>query len=431
MNPPNILYIHSHDTGRFVQPYGHAVHTPRIQQLAEQGVLFRQAFCANPTCSPSRACLLTGQYAHANGMLGLAHRGFRLDNYERHIVHTLRQAGYTSALSGIQHVAAGKDGWRTIGYDTCLGSPKDAEVKARDWILGTHDKPFFLSVGFQETHREFQEPHPEDSPAYCAPAPLLPDTTETRLDMARFKSSARVLDHKIGVVLDALADAGLAENTLVICTTDHGIAFPRMKCNLTDGGIGVMLMLRGPGSAFSGGKVHDSLVSQVDLFPTICDWLGIERPAWLQGVSLMPMLRGEVSKVRDEIFAEVNFHAAYEPQRCVRTERFKYIRRYDERTRPVLPNCDDSPSKDTWMRHGWAERPPDPEALYDLVFDPSENSNLAAHPDYRDVLADLRTHLSRWMQETDDPLLHGPVPRPKESRVNNPDGISPRETDFI
>src|SRR5512142_997240 len=89
MPQPNILYIHSHDTGRYTQPYGHAVPTPNIQRLAEEGMLFRQAYCAAPTCSPSRAALLTGQSPHNNGMLGLAHRGFALYDYGHHIVHTL------------------------------------------------------------------------------------------------------------------------------------------------------------------------------------------------------------------------------------------------------------------------------------------------------------------------------------------------------
>lgn len=80
MNKPNILYIHSHDTGRRIQPYGHAIATPSLQQLAEEGVLFRQNFCVNPTCSPSRAALLTGNYPHENGMTGLAHRGWSLNN---------------------------------------------------------------------------------------------------------------------------------------------------------------------------------------------------------------------------------------------------------------------------------------------------------------------------------------------------------------
>ena len=78
---PNILYLHSHDTGRFIQPYGHQVPTPNIQRLADQGLLFRKAFCAAPTCSGSRSALLTGQYPHTNGMMGLAHRGFELYDY--------------------------------------------------------------------------------------------------------------------------------------------------------------------------------------------------------------------------------------------------------------------------------------------------------------------------------------------------------------
>ena len=94
---PNILYLHSHDTGRYIQPYGEAVPMPNLQALADQGVLFRKAFCAAPTCSASRACLLTGQYGQTNGMLGLAHRGWSLRDYSHHIVHTLRKVGYTGA----------------------------------------------------------------------------------------------------------------------------------------------------------------------------------------------------------------------------------------------------------------------------------------------------------------------------------------------
>src|SRR5210317_215070 len=94
MTRPNILYIHSHDTGRYIQPYGHAIATPNLQKLAEEGFLFRQNFCINPTCSPSRAALLTGSYPHENGMTGLAHRGFSLHDYSQHLVHTLRVAGY-------------------------------------------------------------------------------------------------------------------------------------------------------------------------------------------------------------------------------------------------------------------------------------------------------------------------------------------------
>ncbi|MBN1641048.1 MAG: sulfatase [Anaerolineae bacterium] len=422
---PNILYIHTHDIGRYVQPYGYAVPTPHIQALAEEGVLFRQAFCANPTCSASRAALLTGMYPHNNGMTGLAHRGWSLNDYGQHILHTLRGAGYETALAGVQHVAHGPDAWQRIGYDRWLGS-EDAQAHAAAYLESAPREPFFLSVGFSDTHREFGPLSDAADPRYCRPPEPLPDTPETREDMAHFMTSARDVDAKMGTVLAALKHAGLAENTLVICTTDHGIAFPRMKCTLTDSGTHIMLILRGPGG-FEGGRVVNSLVSHIDLFPTLCDLLEIEPPAWLQGVSLMPLIRDEATDVRNEVFTEVNYHAAYEPMRAIRTARWKYIRRYDDRSGPVLPNCDDSPSKSLWLDHGWAEMAPDPEALFDLVFDPHEAHNLIGDPRAQAVLEDLRARLDAWMHATGDPLLAGRIPAPPGAVVNDPDGLSPRE----
>jgi len=423
---PNIVYIHSHDTGRYIQPYGHAIATPNLQRLAEQGVLFRQAFCGNPTCSPSRACLLTGQSAHSNGMVGLAHRGFRLKDYGHHILHTLRKAGYTSVLAGHQHIAVGEDAWQTIGYDRCFAGRADAHERASEFLDSAPEQPFFLTVGFSETHREFPEAHPDDDARYCLPPLPLPDTPDTREDMARFKACARILDRKMGTVFDALDRNGLSDHTLVICTTDHGIAFPRMKCNLADSGIGVMLIMRGPGG-FTGGKVIDDLVSQTDIFPTVCDLLGVERPTWLEGVSFLPRVSGADEPARDCVFAEVNYHAAYEPKRCARTARWKYIRRFDARTSPVLPNCDDSLSKTLWMTNGWCEIPPVDEALYDLVFDPGETNNVAGDVRHSAALEEMRARLNHWMAETDDPLLHGSVPAPDGAVVNDPDGVSPRD----
>ena len=428
MNHPNILYIHSHDTGRYVQPYGHAIPTPNIQRLAEQGVLFRQAFCAGPTCSPSRASLLTGQCAHSSGVIGLAHRGFSLKDYKQHILHTLRKVGYHSALSGVQHIARNAE---IIGYDQVLTAQGGkAASTAVDFLSDAPPQPFFLSVGFGVTHRKFPEPGPAEDARYCLPPAPLPDTPETRRDMAAFKASARILDRNIGDVLEALDKNSLAEDTLVICTTDHGIAFPGMKCNLTDHGIGVMLVMRGPGG-FSGGQVCDAMVSHIDIFPTICDLLEIEPPQWLQGNSMMPLIRGEADEINDEIFSEVTYHAAYEPQRAVRTCRWKYIRRFDERQGPVLPNCDDSTSKDVWLRHGWRERTVPQEQLYDLIFDRNETCNLVADAAMTEVLDEMRARLERWMCATDDPLLKGPVPAPSGARFNDPDGLSPSEEPLV
>lgn len=423
MKQPNILYLHSHDTGRYIQPYGYGIATPNLQKLAEEGVLFRQAFCASPTCSPSRAALLTGAFPHANGMLGLAHFGFGLNDYSQHILHTLRAAGYTSVLAGEQHIA--KDPMR-IGFDQVFAGPTPAEERAAQFFANAPAQPFFLDIGFNETHRVYPEPSSAENPNYVRPPAPIPDTPATRRDMAGFARSARILDEKMGRVLAALAENGLAENTLVICTTDHGLAFPAMKCNLTDHGTGIMLIMRCP-ALFKGGRAIDALASQVDLFPTICDLLGLQLPAWLQGQSLAPLLRGEQENVRSAVFSEINFHVSYEPQRALRTTRWKYIRRFDERVRPVMPNCDDSPSKELWMSNGWRERPVALEKLYDLLFDPNEACNVAHDPAYTSILTEMRAQMYIWMQETDDPLLRGPLQWPEGFPRLDPDQTSPSE----
>ncbi len=432
----NVVYVHSHDTGRYVQPYGYDIPTPNIQRLAEEGVLFRQAFCAAPTCSPSRACLLTGQTAHSCGQLGLANRGFNLRDTDKHIVQTLKQQGYRSALFGIQHLHSDA---RLLGYDLIVetnsqGDGYDGAARTQDavdFLASRPDQPFFMTVGYFETHRVFPEPGWQEDARYTRPPAPLPDTPETREDMAAFQASARILDENIGRVLDALDENGLAENTLVICTTDHGLAFPGMKCTLTDHGMGVLLILRGPGG-FSGGKVIDAMVSQIDLYPTVCELAGIDAPEWLQGKSMVPLVQDNdegSAEINEAIFGEVNYHAAYQPQRAVRTSRWKYIRHYGERLKTALPNIDGGPSKSLLMANGLAERKIDREQLYDLIFDPNESNNLAADPAHSGVLAEMQATLNRWMMDTDDPLLFGVVPAPEGAIVNHPDDPDPGAID--
>lgn len=426
MLPPNILYIHSHDTGRYVQPYGYQVPTPNIQMLADQGVLFRQAFCAAPTCSGSRASLLTGLYCHNNGMFGLAHRGWKLNDYSQHWVHTLREAGYRSILIGEQHISLHPE---EIGYDEVVPisvDEKHAHVVAPLTVKALREapaEPWFMSVGFWETHRKFGDPTSVRDTLYSLPPANLPDTLVTRRDMAAFKASARSLDQGIGAVLHALHDYGLVDNTLVICTTDHGVAFPGAKATLFDRGIGVMMIIRGPG--FTGGKVIDAPVSHLDVYPTLCDLSGAPRPDWLQGTSLMPLVRGETDSLHDAIFAETTYHAAYQPHRAIRTERWKYIRRFDEYPHPVLANCDDSDTKDLLVKAGWGKQVVPEEQLYDLVLDPQERNNVAADPARADVVAEMRERLEKWMRETEDPLLDGPIDPPAGAIYNEQEQVSP------
>lgn len=155
----------------------------------------------------------------------------------------------------------------------------------------------------------------------------------------------------------------------------------------------MLLIVRGPGG-FTGGRVVNGLVSQVDVFPTLCEMAGVETPDFVQGRSLMPLVRGEARSIHDAVFTELTYHAAYEPQRAVRTDRFKYIRRFDEEhPGAVLANVDDSPTKDVLAELGWFDRPPDAEQLYDLVADPYEMRNLVGEAAGAPVLDDLR---GRW-----------------------------------
>lgn len=432
----NVLYLHTHDTGRVVSPYGYAVDTPRIQEFCESEgtVLFERAYCASPTCSPSRSALLTGTYPHQNGMLGLAQRGFGLDG-SRHLARLLSNAGFTSVLCGVQHEV----GYYTdhqlapeaLGYDEDITTDasgyaeKDLVVWDRrnaealvSWLESYDgDRPFFVSFGQHATHRAWPDAEP-GAADYARPPVNVPNTPLTRADFACYQASVRMADANVGLVLDALRRSGRADDTIVLLTTDHGLAYPFEKCTLTDGGTGVLLALRVPGSR-AGSRVFDGLVSHVDVMPTLLDLLGLELPSHLEGVSHAGIFRGEKDPGDDAVFSEINFHTSYEPARAVRTERYSYVRYFDETwPRQNLSNVDGSTVKNLYLERGLAERPKPLEQLYDLTYDAFETDNVAGDPRYAEVLEDMRARLSDFMARTGDPLLEGPIEVRPEWKVN-------------
>ena len=199
--------------------------------------------------------------------------------------------------------------------------------------------------------------------------------------MADYCYAVEIVDRCTGMILNTLRETGQLENTVLIVTTDHGIAWPFMKCTLYDTGIGVSLIMRIPGMEY---KQHatDCLASQVDIFPTLCDLLGIGKPDWLQGTSLVPVLQENLS-VRSSIFAEVNYHSSYEPMRCIRTDRYKLIVRFDDYLGIIATNIDPSMSKDALCRAGYMSWNHAREELYDLDIDPVERVNLIYSRDYQ------------------------------------------------
>lgn len=425
---PNIVLFITHDTGRHLGCYGADVETPHLNRLAEQGVLFTQAYCTAPQCSPSRGSLITGRYPHRHGLIGLAHRGFRLRPGVPLLPQLLAQAGYSTHLFGIQHETdrqrSSELGYQTVHpvRDNTCDHLASAVV---DFLSSNPPQPFFLSIGSFETHRPYPQASPPP-PGLRLP-PYLPDAPEVRQDIADLQESVRRVDQAVGRVVAALQKAHLWENTLFLYTTDHGIAFPGAKATLFDPGIEIALLLHGAG--FAGGKRIEAMVSNIDVLPTLCELADVPTPGDLDGKSLVPLVQGKVRQLHPHLYVEQTYHAAYDPVRGVRTEQFKYIRSFARRPFWLPPNVDNGYTKD-WYRQHRPEvfREPRPaELLCDLRSDPLERENLATRPEYTPVLARLRAMLERWMRDTEDPLLRGQVPPPEGAQVTPSRMWSPNE----
>jgi arylsulfatase A-like enzyme len=272
-------------------------------------------------------------------------------------------------------------------------------VRVREVLRGEHKTPWFIDCGFLQTHRPFPEPTPEEQPERCRPLPWIADTPANRRDMAMFLRAATAVDVKIGYVLQALRESGHLDDTIILLTTDHGVPFDEAKTYVNDRGLRVMMVWAG--GPFQGGKVVDGIVSQLDVFPTLCDVLGIARPGWLEGESLLPLMTGEKQEIHDAVFGEVNFHGGYRPSRTVRTPRWRYIRNYYERRE----YCHDESAP-----VGGRVMPA--EELYDVTADPLEQRNLAADLEHAAVRAELSRQLTEWMQRVGDPLLSGNIDPP-------------------
>lgn len=438
----NILYIHTHDTGRVISPYGHQVPTPHYQQFCEDAVLFQNAFCVAPTCSPSRAGLLTGVFPHQNGMLGLAQRGFHI-NRDIHLANILAKNGYHTALCGVQHEIGyythHEKAIGTIGYQEDLTTDhtqytekelvlwdRENAKNLKNWLEHyDSEQPFFVSFGMHSTHRQYpDEIDPSISDVFAQPLLNLPNTPVVREDFARYKTTLKMADENLGMILQTLKDCGLYDKTIVVLTTDHGLANPFEKCTLNDSGIGVLFAMRVPGCE-NAPKTYDGLVSHIDFVPTLFDLIGIEKPDYLEGQSFAPLFHNQSFTENDAIYGEINFHTSYEPVRCVRTKRFKYIRYFDtDYLRVNKSNIDNSPVKEFYMENGLDDRAKPVEQLFDLYYDVFETNNVAGQPAYQEELEAMRRKLDAFMQRTNDPLLNGPIPIQKEWKVNKRESYS-------
>ncbi|HET9780799.1 MAG TPA: sulfatase [Candidatus Dormibacteraeota bacterium] len=391
-----VVVMTTHDIGRHLHCYGRqSVVSPNLDALAADGTRYANAFATAPQCSPSRASLATGMYPHNNGVMGLAHRGFDWDLAVPHAAAVFAANGFESHLFVGQHVTPYP---QTLGFTKI--HPESAALG--DVLERAGDNRLYLEVNFDETHR----PYP---PAGKAPPGLeipvyLPDIAEARDEMTAVQQTITSMDAAAGRFLDELDTAGRLDDAFVVFTTDHGLAMPRAKCTLYDPGIEVALITRWPAGGVSGGRLQDEMVSNIDVLPALLAAAGVPVPDHVQGHTL--------AEGRELIFAEKTFHSYYDPMRCVRSRRHKFIHNFEASFAVEVPgDIQAGPIfRSDPLRYS-RDRPSLTE-LYDLEQDPGEIDNLAGRPEVAEIEKELSDRLWHWMREAKDPLLDGPIASP-------------------
>lgn len=426
---PNILLIVSEDNGPELGCYGEPfVRTPVLDNLASEGVLFKNAFVPQAGCSQSRAALLTGLYPHQNGQIGLATWKFSMYSENTpNIVNRLRKSGYRTGIIGKLHInpsSAFHFDYFKIPSSNFARKQLELYSQYAAEFINASDEPFFLSLNFPDAHRPFiaQVDGIPSQPLNSEDVKPLRyfglDSPELRKQTANHYNCMSRLDTLIGDVLEKLKRSHKANNTLVLYMGDHGADMLRGKRTSYEGGTRIPLIVKYPGLQKSG-QIRNELVSSLDIAPTLIEAAGAEPMNNLPGKSLLNLIQGHNVEWRKYLFTEFHTHSAknYFPQRSVRSKRYKLI----HNLLYPLPNpghqftlgrffselditLQKAPQK-IQKAYKLMESPPQFE-LYDLLYDPFEFNNLSHNPKYSHIEAELRKELMDWRQKTKDPLLN-------------------------
>lgn len=420
---PNILVFIADDLGMDLGCYGNrAIKTPNIDQLAAQGVRFEKAYGISPQSSPSRSGMLSGCFAHTIGTEDL-HTG--INDTTRLVPSYLKEKGYFTGLILKGHF--GPNGMNQFDwhdpaakYYSYSGNPKAWEdsvaINFSQFIEQSGNRPFFMWTGFIDPHRAYND-HPIEkrhNPADAIVPPVLVNDSATRRDLADYYDEVARMDHHIGQMIEVLEKSGRLKNTLIIFLSDNGMPFPRCKGTLYDSGIQTPLIAVWPG-VIPAGKVHkNGLVSTIDLAPTLLDIAGIQKPSFMYGQSLIPLMKTPESRGRETIYAERNWHDADEYMRCLRTEKYKFIiNLYPELPHGTPSDLSSSPSWFSLRRNLAANNlqraqtmlfdcPRAAIELYDVQSDPWETRNLALEEGYMEQIRTLGNQLRQWQKSTLD-----------------------------
>ena len=413
---PNFIWIMAEDMGPDLECYGmKGVRTPNLNRMAEEGVKFTRAYCANPICSPSRSSMMTGVHQTViNAQHHRSNRDVPLAAPYKPLTYWLRQAGYTCILGSdlvmkngrkidcnFRHEPTGPyDGVEHFGLFDKLDT------------FSKEDQPFFNQIQCVVTHRgdwwnevRRESKHPVSVDDIELP-PWIADTLETRHDWAAYCDTIEYMDNEVGKILQRVKDMSLDKNTIVVFIADNGRCNLRGKGYLQDTGIHVPMIVWGPG--INPGTVVDDLVCMTDITATLLKLAGAEMPDYLDGHPVFgveqPQYREYVRSARD-IWDEVD-----ECSRSITTKRFSYIsnlmpdvpwdahQAYLDLNRPAIHVMRTLKQEDKLTGPAlayMAERKPD-EELYDLEKDPDQLHNLADNPEYTEVLKQMRSLEQEW-----------------------------------
>ncbi len=417
---PNILWLSCEDISAHLHCYGYPnARTPNLDRLAAQGTRYTNAFVTAGVCAPCRSAIITGMYQTS---LGTHHMRCKaeLPPHVKPFPTYVREAGYYCTNSSKQDYQ----------FKTPKGVWDESSGKAHWKKRPDKNQPFFAVFNYTGCHEsgiaskgkydsvtEGLEKIDRSVAVESLP-PYYPDTPIVREDWGRYYDVITAMDRWVGEHLQALEDAGEADNTIVVYWSDHGVGLPRAKRWLYDSGMHVPLIVRIPekyrvDGQGTPGTVSDQLVSLIDLGPTTLNLAGSKMPEHVHGQAF---LGANTPAPRDYVYgARDRMDERYDIIRATRDKRYKYIRNYE--SFKTFYQYMNTPERGALMQEirrvqseGTANEgvakfltPSKPiEELYDTQIDPHEMNNLASDPQYKNILGRMRkTHLA-WVLETRD-----------------------------
>jgi len=404
--------------------------TPNIDAFAAQGMRFERAHVNVAICQPSRGVLATGLYGHNSGILGFMHTDRDIPT----VMETLRDVGYlTGVLGKVNHSTPKADYKWDFAHDQReLGNGRDPEIyykRCTEFLARCRDegKPFYFMVNSHDPHRPFhipgkpirgaKEPSKTYEPSDVPVPGFVPDLPGVRQELSYYLNSVRRLDDTFGKTMQALAESGLAGNTLVMFLSDNGIAIPFAKCNAYLASTRTPWIVRWPGIVEAETVDQNHFISGIDFFPTILEAVGLPAIDGLDGASFLPLLKGRSQSGRDCVFTQIDKKAGGDavPMRAVQDAHFGYIfspwsdgtfwYRNNNEGLTMKAMVEAAKTDPAIARRVAMFRYRALEELYDLKADPDCLNNLLDDPSHAERLGQMRRRLGQWMKETNDFLL--------------------------